>query len=390
MKPRSLSATSMEMLLQCRHRFFRNYYAEEKPPVTVTPQLRFGRAVHKALEELNRSFFEADNYESARGVEQGLKFFDKAALQENLADPALLKEGREIIRRKANSFNPSERILGIEKTFELETKNGTPFTGVIDKLAEYSPGVIVIVDYKTSRVVRTSNELDMDVQISMYDLAVSKMYPECERIILILDFLRLHPQGVERTPEQRAEFEVFLDSVYEFLTSLSEDDMTPNLNEYCPWCNCKDQCPAYSELLKSGDFRVTPMEHLNEETFIREWVELHNLKRAVEARERELKMWGETHMREMGRDIEVGNRRVTFVQQRSTSFDPEKILASGLIPSKDLPGLVQFQKRSLENYAKGKPQLQELLKDAAIVSYKAPFMKFYDTGNKSALSRVAG
>ena len=238
MENRPLSASSVKTFLQCLLKYYYRY-EEKKPRLAKSNALAFGTAIHEALEELY-AWVKAEGAEPTPEVyDHVLRVFMDAATKNGLDDMSLYEEGRTMLISRLDDVDPSDKIVGVELEFNLKTANGTPFTGSIDKLFELDEETVVIVDYKTSRTALTQEEADRDIQLSMYDLAVSMLFPKYKNIICAFDYLRFPEVITHRTSGQRQIFSEFLDSIYKQIGALTKEAIKPELNEFCAWCDFK-------------------------------------------------------------------------------------------------------------------------------------------------------
>lgn len=206
MKKRTLSASSIKTYLQCLLKYY-YHYCEKKPRPGATDPLALGTAVHAGLEKMYQIYVETGAAPSPEAYEEVIKVFMDAAAADGLKEMDLYQEGKDMLINRLDNLSLDEKVVGLEKRFSLKTPSGTPITGSIDKLLELDEDTIAVIDYKTSKYAFTQDEADGDIQLSMYDLAVSMMYPQYKNIILALDYVRLKEEAItHRTPEQRALF----------------------------------------------------------------------------------------------------------------------------------------------------------------------------------------
>ena len=209
MRERPLSASSVKTYLQCLLKYY-YHYEDKKPREGKSGPLAFGIAIHRALEYLHGAVSQTGESPGPKLYDEVLKLFMQEATANGLDDASIYQEGRDMLISRLDGIDPQEKILGLELEFHLKTPAGTPYTGSIDKLIELDEETVVIVDYKTSRMALSQGEADTDIQMSMYDLAVSELFPQYKTIICAFDYLRLSEVVTHRTPEQRQVFVEFL------------------------------------------------------------------------------------------------------------------------------------------------------------------------------------
>lgn len=371
-KSRSHSANSLKILRQCEYRYLKRY-VDELPDVTdPSSPAPFGKAVHKALEELYKlhksryptpyRFSNAD-YDSIIGV------FVAAAAEEKLADSSLLEEGRNMIVAKMDSFDYSENVVATEMSFSL-TVNGVLIGGFIDKVIELDPDTAAIVDYKTSRMAMTQSDADDDIQLSMYDLAMSILYPQYKNVVLVLDYLRLRPVFSHRSPTARSLFVKFLEETDKYILGREPEKMVPVLNSLCGWCQFKGSCPAFIKASTETPEVCPAIDQLSDEAIIEKWKLYRGIAKAVDAATNSLKMQIEKLMLTTGRDIMAGSERLAVSQTTRVSYNASSL--ASLIPPEVLLSMCSVNKAAIERYLVDHRDVAEKVRNLSSVSYSAP------------------
>ena len=131
-------------------------------------------------------------------------------------------------------------VLAVEKGFSVNIGSET-ISGRIDRIERSADGCIRIIDYKTS-APRTQEEVDADLQLSMYALAASEIFDEpCRELVLL--FLReegVTERETERNEGQLADAAKQLHFLFERIER-KEYDPTPS-KEKCRFCPYKGVC----------------------------------------------------------------------------------------------------------------------------------------------------
>lgn len=159
-----------------------------------------------------------------------------------------LKAGQKLLDHFYSWWQSKERIvLGIEKSFKLtinDISNQTPIilSGRFDRV-ERSENGIVIYDYKTSSP-RSQEEIDADLQLSIYALASQTIWDEpIERLTLLF----VSEDGLEERSTTRSEQQL-LDAQRIITSTVAEIDKkdfiaTPSFS-VCSHCPYKNICPS--------------------------------------------------------------------------------------------------------------------------------------------------
>lgn len=390
MKTFPVSATYLTSFLQCPQKFYFRYHSD-KEPIGMGEARAFGTAVHEALEYMYTVLSDSGNKPTEEDYRTVVDVFMKSAIRNGVTQQELYEEGREMVVSYLDNYTTEEKVIGLEIKFglprnnpeiEVATDGGTLLAGAIDKLIEIDSETVAVIDYKTSRVAKTRKEAETDEQLSLYDLVVSKLYPQYKRRILVLDFLRHSPVITMRTDEQRREFGEFVDRVNAEIEALDEKDVRPRINSYCGWCDYRIYCPAYSAIINDGDIRVNPTFSLDEDGVIEEWTRLDAIKKTVDGYMRELSMQADGLIRKNGNSELRGNGGSLVLTQRTmTQYDVGTVMRT--VPKEDLHRVLNVNKRALTKYMQTKPELAETIESTAQTSYASSYFRFKrNKGNK--------
>jgi RecB family exonuclease len=365
---RPLSASSIKTLMECEAKFVRQYIL--KIPRSTNDALKFGRAIHEALEYIevllkkeDRDYDEEVDFELCRTA-----FYDSAA-KEGLANASLLEEGEEVLKKYLSSRDSRDKVVDLEKRFKLVTDYGIPITGAIDKIVEVSEDTCVVVDYKTSFYTATPSELEKDVQLSMYDLAVRQLYPQYKNIILMLDYLRKKPVVTQRDDAQRGRFEKFLVSVQKRIKELEAERAREQINTFCTYCDYRNICTVYNKVFGRGNTfpELTITENFTAEDCIDALDIVKSNQKILKEKDRELRLWITSHMKETGRKVETKERYVEVIQQSRVSYDTPVVYNT--IPTEEFLKMAVVNKTSLDRFLAVNPSYRGAIERAAKITY---------------------
>ncbi len=368
MRERPLSASSIKTFLQCSLKYYFNY-EEKKPRVQGGEHLAFGTALHAALEEMHTIVSKTGQPPTKEVYDRVVDVFVKSAVHDKMVSQALYAEGKDILLPRLDGVDPEEKILGLELKFELKTPNGTPFLGSIDKLVELDPTTAVIIDYKSSRMALTQEEADTDVQLSMYDLAVSMMYPQYTNIICAFDYLRLGEVITHRTLEERSMFVHFLDSVYAEILSMTKDDVKPMLNQFCGWCDFKAYCPDYVKMVSDPDMILPRVDVMDDAEFVEAWSIFEAAKKIVDSRGRDFKDQAYTRLR-INDSIKGKDTEIYKVQSGRKAYDTRSVFK--IVGTEEFVRMASINKTGLDKYLRDHPEEAEIIEENAAFSFQSP------------------
>jgi len=371
MEIKRLSATAIRDFLQCNLKLVFRY--DREIPSIKNDHAKIGIAVHEALEQFTRRMLNKKSFPDASDYEFAVSAFMNCATHEGLENMSFYSDGKTMVTEYIDKYDPSEEVLDVEHRFKLVTPEGVPIAGAIDKVVKINDDTLAIIDYKTARTAMTSWQLQDDIQLSMYDLAASLIWPEYTNRILYLDYVRIDKQvSTYRTEEDRVIFREFLASLWIQINKMPEEEITGKINNLCGWCDYKTQCPEYAAFIKSDSITLSPITEMEDTDFLDHWTSVTAKKAVLEARQRELKMIAsERSMR--GNDIADGSRELYSTQAARTNYDIEEVV--GIMPKEDLFTVLAVNKARLDRYVKDHPELKPALAKVATVNYNAPVFK---------------
>jgi len=386
MKCKPISSTYIKTFTQCLQKFYFKYHTD-KEPVMSGEARAFGIAMHEALEYMYKILMGTGKRPTEDDYTAVYKRFLEAGVQNNLSNQALYDEGRLILKAKLDAYDPTEKVIGLELKFGMpshepvlavNTYGGTPMVGAIDRVFELDQDTAVVLDYKTSRTALTDSEAAVDEQLSLYDLVVHMLYPQYKNIIIVLDYLRLSPVITHRTEEQRIWFSKYVDTIYEQVDALSEEDIKPRLNEFCGWCDYRNYCVDYKKAISDPDLLLKPLELYSTDEFINEWSRFNDIRRIIEGYKRELSMHASNMVHATGEADIVGDENTLYrVQTSRVYYDTSTILNT--IPKDDCVGLLSVNKSAVDRYLSDHPEFTEAISNTSKVSFAASFFKHKKT-----------
>ncbi len=170
----------------------------KKLPAEFVPDvLVFGKCIHQVLEEFNYQRQKEETPPVNTLVSVFECCWDKAAEDKTIHYSkgkdfsTLRKEGAALIRHfYDNQANDDYRVLAVEEGFSLEL-SGLPYPiiGLIDLIEEDASGTIIITDYKTTSRAYSQSEIDQNMQLTLYQLAMEQNGYADRDMILKLDCL---------------------------------------------------------------------------------------------------------------------------------------------------------------------------------------------------------
>lgn len=373
-----LSATRINTFLQCKKKYWFGYV--DKLPKLSSPAFKLGLACHEAL-EFGGNIWKDEN------LEEFSKAHKKAIIDEykrksvyfGIEDFAEHKEGIEIVKARINDFRLGRRIVGLEDKFgfpgspDFITDEGVPMIGAIDKTVEIDDDTLLIVDYKTSKMVPDNDKLKNDIQLSVYHMIAEKLYPGYKRIILSLDMLRKNELVYTyRTQEDMAELREYLKLVYDAMCGLEEKDAKASLNTFCSWCDYKDNCEEYKEAYEKSKYNFSSVTGMRDDELMLEWERVRDVKKVLEERERQLSLVMMEKIKHGGETISTDEKEMTVRQMARKTYDSGAI--KDILSYDDYASVTTVNTNKLNKLCEKNPALKAKVSETMTVNFTSPFL----------------
>jgi RecB family exonuclease len=328
---------------------YRLHYIEKKQAEPGLP-LRFGKTIHAVLERLIKEVVD-DERTGPLSEERAIELYREAWGAERLTGMDVFAEGLAILRRfiAEQGVVDHRDVLAIEKEFRLPVG---PFEvlGFIDRVDWLDDETVEVIDYKTNHQLFTRDEVDTSLQMSLYEVAVRRLWPWAKKVKLTFWMLRHGVrQQTTRTEEQLADALAYVETLGRQTETATE--YPARLNTNCSYCDHRKQCPVYAEALKGKrEFIVEDLADL--EGVAREREEIARLAKALYARKEELEDILKAQLKERD-ELVLGGVRYRMFATTSLDYPLEPTLslladATGLSRDEVLGKLGAIDKKALE------------------------------------------
>lgn len=366
MEVRALSASRLRTWLQCKYKYGCVYHKLAPKPVEP-PKDYFGvgSAAHYALEYAGKKVVKNELHSFTKeDIESITGEYIKECSRLGLGDEAVIYDGLNLLLTKLDRFEFNHKIITLEKKFNVKVA-GVPVLGAMDKVVELDRNTLCVIDYKTSKSVLTDTEIETDIQLSMYDAALRVLFPDYDDYRVCLDYLRFFPKHAERTEEQRYSFIQLLKYNYELILKTKKEDLKPELNKFCPWCDYVDVCPAIQEIKKS-----IPNHQMfdDENTLADAYDKLRALGKILELKQKDIKsiLIQKIKIAELNK-LNTDDFNISIRQTPRVSYDPSMLYS--IIGADDLISCVTVTNKKLETLIKRGILSKEDAQIASNVSY---------------------
>lgn len=328
---------------------YRLHYIEKKQAEPGLP-LRFGKTIHAVLERLIKEVVD-DERTGPLSEERAIEHYREAWGAERLTGMDVFAEGLAILRRfiAEQGVVDHRDVLAIEKEFRLPVG---PFEvlGFIDRVDWLDDETVEVIDYKTNHQLFTRDEVDTSLQMSLYEVAVRRLWPWAKKVKLTFWMLRHGVrQETTRTEEQLADALAYVETLGRQTETATE--YPARLNTNCSYCDHRKQCPAYADALKGKrEFIVEDLADL--EGVAREREEVARLAKALYARKEELEDILKAQLKERD-ELVLGGVRYRMFATTSLDYPLEPTLslladATGLSRDEVLGKLGAIDKKALD------------------------------------------
>jgi RecB family exonuclease len=319
--------------------------------------LRFGSLLHAVLERLYRWVVD-EEYAGRLDEEHATEIYRDEWAHSGLSGFAIYQEGLDILRAylRENTLVDHRNVLAVEQEFRIPV-GPYELLGYMDRIDRIDDETIAVVDYKTNRLIFTREEVDTDLQLTVYLMAARRLWPWAKKVRLVFYLLR---HGIrmetERTEEQLATARDYIVSLAEQTEKATE--YPPRLNPNCIYCDHRRQCSAYQDAL-TGKVETVCEDPKDLEAVARERERVAHLAKILYARKGELEQILKAQL--VDRDVlEVAG----MVYQMSRSTQASYPVASTLEVLREVAGISPDEARE-RLLVVDKARLDALLKDLA-------------------------
>ena len=324
MQPRNphLSYSRLSRFEQCPASYHMHYV--DRLPAEPGIPLRFGSAVHAALEHLVREHVQAEQV-GPLSRERATALWQEAWSTAGLSGLDLFREGLDLVHRfvEEQGVLDHQDVLAVEEEFRLPVGE-FEVLGYLDRVDRVDDETIEVIDYKTNRLLFTRDELEASLQMSLYHLAAQALWPWAKKVRLTFWMLRHGvKQTTERTPEDLDATRAYVETLGTRIANAT--DWPAQLNANCVWCDHKRHCPAYAEALE-GKRDVVCEDLTDLEAVAAEREDVSRKAKVLWARKAELERVLKTHLAERD-ELVLGGVKYRMLDAARTEYPLEPTLA---------------------------------------------------------------
>lgn len=249
-----LSASSINDYIDCGM-LYKLSRIDMFQPEFKSDAMEFGIVIHKALAYFYEEKMSGNKLPVDELIEAFETYWRQAAedneeikYKEGKDFTTLLKDGKELISTFYSKLpDDNFHVLAIEEPISFEIEGvPLPVVGVIDLIETDESGTIIVTDFKTSSKAYSNDEIDNNLQMTLYHLAMKANGYSDREILLKFDILiktktpKFEQHYLTRTDDDERKAVKKIRQVWE---GINKGVFVPNDNNWkCKGCFYKSYC----------------------------------------------------------------------------------------------------------------------------------------------------
>jgi DNA helicase-2/ATP-dependent DNA helicase PcrA len=236
------SYTQLESYKRCPLQY-KYYYVLNLPTPPNAPSV-FGETIHKTLNNFYQIYKKNKDAGEKEILEIYFKNWKPIGFLSKQHENKYKKTGEKILLEYLKKFhNKNLDILFLEIPFKIKIKEDIFLTGKIDRIDKINENKVEIIDYKTGKKPE-EKEIKKDPQLSIYALAVNKLYKKKPEDI-ILTYYYLEKQEKISFQKNQDDIEKITKEILQTVEEIKSNDYYPQPGKYCDFCPFRIICEAW-------------------------------------------------------------------------------------------------------------------------------------------------
>ncbi len=288
-----ISYSALDTYKNCPQKY--KFQEIDKIPAPKSREAIFGTLIHETLRFLHSKEPQIPT------LEKVLNYFkdkwpdsQKANWHDDFEEQAYFIQGINMLTNYYKKTDFSKiNVVDLESRFEVEIEDlrqtNAPekhiLVGKIDRIDKLPDGTYEVIDYKTTRKMPPQDQVNKNLQLSIYHLGLIKKWPHLspDKIKLSLEYLK---HGEKLSTQVSAEqINQTKEEILTTIDKIKSSDFHPQPGPLCDWCAYKSICPVWRHLYQKDQ---SP-DDVEIKTIIKEYLAIKKDFRKQKAREIELK-----------------------------------------------------------------------------------------------------
>lgn len=251
------SYSALDAFKQCPMKY--KFQVIDKIRAPKSKEAVFGNKIHKALQ-----YFHSTQPISPT-LDELLNFLKESwesdIFQNEQEDMIYFAEAIKLLKNYYNQYLKNKdkfTVLDTETRFEVLLENPENkqekclLTGIIDRIDKTENG-IEIIDYKTTKRFPAQQDIDNNLQLSLYCLGLINRWPQFVKQGLDnikLTFYYLKHQEIVSSKRTEEQLDNVKEQIWGKLAEIEKSDFKPIPSSLCDWCGYRKICPMWKHLYK--------------------------------------------------------------------------------------------------------------------------------------------
>ncbi|MDF1544992.1 MAG: PD-(D/E)XK nuclease family protein [bacterium] len=270
---RIYSHSALETFRSCPRKFKFQYVEKTKVTRRLTPDTHLGTSVHYVLSKLYKLAADGIVLPRQELIKLYLDEWEKinkekiSLVTDYYTVDDYIRIGEEMLVKHYDTYAPFKpgQLLGSELNIQF-TLPGTSFRfrAIVDRIVRLDDGSVEIADYKSGQRIMQFQDPKFHFQMGLYLLAVKDRYPQFDKIVLAMYFLRHNEVVQHEMTQDEAELltSELRGQILETINAERMDDFPAKESPFCSYCDYQLLCPAkrHKQLLEesASDDELTP------------------------------------------------------------------------------------------------------------------------------------
>ncbi|GAH45241.1 unnamed protein product [marine sediment metagenome] len=262
-------------------------------------------------------------------LEELLQFYERnwlSAGYESAEEEADYKAyGREMLAKFWEIHSSDFRMpIAVEWMFNIDVE-GVKLRGFIDRVDKLDSGGLSIVDYKTDRELFTKDDLEKNLQLTLYQLAVEQSWFLPVERLTLYHFRSNTPCSCQ--PRDEAQLEEAKNLVLEVASGIAEERFPAIESGRCP-CDFAEHCPYYRQQLVAEPEETDILGGMAVDEAVERYVSLQNEIKELQLQLDELKQMIIAFCRAEGLNRVYGSEHaLTYKMMERAGFSEAEVRA---------------------------------------------------------------